>query len=59
MKSMIKEILKEWNLNDCPNQIYHSSWSVKETSICIKYFAKQGYRFLRFVHCQMEELILI
>jgi aminoglycoside phosphotransferase len=35
--AMIKEILKEWNINDCPVQIYHSAWSVKDKYVLKEY----------------------
>lgn len=34
---MIKEILKQWNIDDCPGQICDSVWSVKETLILKEY----------------------
>jgi hypothetical protein len=37
VKAMMKEILKEWNVDDCPRQIYHSTWSVKETFVLKEY----------------------
>jgi Ser/Thr protein kinase RdoA (MazF antagonist) len=37
MKVILKEILKEWKLDDCPNQIYHSAWSVNEEFVLKEY----------------------
>lgn len=37
VKAMIKEILKEWNIDDCPDQVYHSAWSVKDSFILKEY----------------------
>jgi Ser/Thr protein kinase RdoA (MazF antagonist) len=37
VRAMMKEILKEWNLDDSPNQIYHSAWSVKEEFVLKEY----------------------
>lgn len=37
VKVMIKEILKEWNIDDCPKQLYHSTWSVKEELVLKEY----------------------
>lgn len=34
---MIKEILKEWNVDACPRQIYHSTWSVNDTLVLKEY----------------------
>jgi Ser/Thr protein kinase RdoA (MazF antagonist) len=34
---MMKEILKEWNLDNSPVQIYHSAWSVKEEFVLKEY----------------------
>lgn len=35
--AMMKEILKEWNLKDCPEQIYHSTWSINEDYVLKEY----------------------
>lgn len=37
VQAMMEEIVKEWNLKDCPKQIYHSTWSVKETYVLKEY----------------------
>ncbi len=42
VKVMMKEILKEWNIDDCPKQIYHSTWSVKEIFILKEYSDKNA-----------------
>lgn len=42
VKAMMKEILKEWNIDDCPKQIYHSTWSVKETFVLKEYSDKNA-----------------
>lgn len=33
----MKEILKEWNLDVNPNQIYHTTWSIKDTYVLKEY----------------------
>ncbi|MDF2541032.1 MAG: DNA-binding protein AraC-type [Herbinix sp.] len=42
VKAMMKEILKAWNIDDCPRQIYHSTWSVKESFVLKEYIDKNA-----------------
>lgn len=44
VKFMIKEILKEWNLDACPSQIYHSTWSVKEAFVLKEYTSQKSLK---------------
>ncbi len=35
--SMIKEIVKQWGIEACPKQIYHSAWSIGEDYVLKEY----------------------
>ncbi|MDF2873317.1 MAG: DNA-binding protein AraC-type, partial [Anaerocolumna sp.] len=37
VRAMMKEILKEWHIVECPTQTYHSTWCVKEEFVLKEY----------------------
>lgn len=41
-KAMMQEIVKAWGIDDCPKQIYHSVWSVKESFVLKEYSDKNA-----------------
>jgi len=66
VKAMIEEILKEWNLNDSPKQIYHSTWSVKGMFVLKEYSDKEAllrniqmYKILHEAGIPVPEICLL
>ena len=37
VSAMMKEILKEWHMDEIPKQLYHSAWSVKDEFVLKEY----------------------